>query len=224
MMGVLRFMWCKVWCRVKIYIYLHRNTIVAAIKNDFNKKYTAMIIPSYSIRFYIRINKKQRGDTLTPLRLKVWITDTKSYLYVSTPVSVTPNQWKAFDTEGNPGATADPAIAREVDTYRAAAQLVLSSAIVNNRVSTLTSEYLKRRVDGVVGRMKANKEHGVNQPIMVFCSPKDVSVCEGCKYRNDVCAAPWSFGALEADTAADFAAYNGACRMKQQEQKKGGEA
>jgi hypothetical protein len=119
-----------------------------------------MIIPSYSIRFYIRINKKQRGDTLTPLRLKVWVAATKSYLYSTTTIKVTPNQWKHFNPKGMSSITADPAIAREVYAYLAVAQLVVSATIVNNRIMTLTSDEFSLLVNKIV-----SKKFGFNRSL-----------------------------------------------------------
>lgn len=171
--------------------------------------------PSYSVRFYIRPTSKEPRVNPTPLRMKVWIGAQKGFIYLSTDVLITPAQWSAFSTNGQPNVGADPHIAAEVDTWKAAAQLVLSSAVVNNTISEITSEYFKRRVTGVVGRMRANRESGAKQPIIVGASPLEVKVCAGCDFCAEKCRA--DIYEAERDVAAEFAAYNGFCRWRKEQ-------
>lgn len=169
--------------------------------------------PKFSVRFYIRTKQSKRGEELTPLRIKVWVGATKSYLYMPTDIQVTPWQWSAFASDGTPTTAADPKLAKAVDRYHKAATMVISSAIVNNRINTLTSAAMKMRVDGVKTRMEANEKSGANQTIMVFAAPSNVPTCAGCAFGGDKCRAPWIYD-FEADTAPDLAAFNGLCRMR----------
>ncbi len=171
--------------------------------------------PSYSVRFYIRPISKEPRTNPTPLRMKVWIGAQKGFIYLSTDVLLTPAQWSPFSTNGKPNSGADPKIAAQIDTWKAAAQLVLSSAVVNNTISDMTSEYFKRRVIGVVGRMRANQATGSNQPINVGAAPVEVKTCIGCDFCGDRCNAPGLYD-YQRDTAAEFAAYNGLCQWRKE--------
>lgn len=166
--------------------------------------------PGFSVRFYIRPPKGGKSDTPTPLRLKVWISATKGYLYLSTNAAITPRQFSAFAADGTPSPNADPQLIKIVDTYRAAVQLVISGAIVNGKIPTLTSKELESRVAGVIGRMEANAKSGVWQPITPFAEPVSVQTCAGCLFCGHECRAPWIYQ-HEADRAAEFADYNGIC-------------
>ncbi len=172
-----------------------------------------MLIPTFHTRFYIRTKQSKRGEEFTPLRLKVWVSATKSYLYLSTNLSVSPWQWSAFASDGTPGTSADPKLAKSVDRYRAAVSLVVSSAIVNNRIHAITSADFKSKVEGVISRMEANERSGNNQTIVVYASPNDVPTCAGCVFRSSVCRAPWSYQ-QERDFAPEAAAFNGICRKR----------
>lgn len=147
--------------------------------------------PGFSVRFYIRPPKGGKSDTPTPLRLKVWISATKGYLYLSTNAAITPRQFSAFAADGTPSPNADPQLIKIVDTYRAAVQLVISGAIVNGKIPTLTSKELESRVAGVIGRMEANAKSGVWQPITPFAEPVSVQTCAGCLFCGHECRAPW---------------------------------
>lgn len=116
--------------------------------------------PGFRVRFYIRPPRKGRSYTPTPLRLKVWISATKGYLYLSTNAAITPRQFSAFASDGTPSQNADPLLKKIVDTYRAAVQFVICGAIVNGKITTLTSQELEIRVESVITRMEANAKSG----------------------------------------------------------------
>lgn len=171
-----------------------------------------------TVRFYVRANGRGE-DVLIPLRMKVWNGAAKKWLYVTTDLRVTPRQFRReLATDGTPTAEASNAFAKDVERYRAAAVMVLSAAVVNNRVHTVSSEYLNSRVNGIVGRMRMNAKTGANQPIVVGASPMDdeaQKVCAGCAYRGETCRAPWLVSQMK-DTAAEFAIYNGICPMRKE--------
>ena len=169
--------------------------------------------PGYYVQFYIRPPQKDRLNKPTPLRLKAWISATKSYLFLSTDIKVTPLQFDNFNSYGIPSKNADPDITKVIDRYRAAANLVLSGAIVNGKIMNLTSEEFKSRVEGVIGRMQANEQNEIFQPITPFATPESVKTCKGCLFCGKVCSAPWPFE-MEAERAAELADFNGVCRER----------
>lgn len=169
--------------------------------------------PGYSVQFYIRPPQKDRLNKPTQLRLKAWISATKSYLFLSTDIKVTPLQFDSFNSYGIPSKNADPDITKVIDRYRAAANLVLSGAIVNGKIMSLTSEEFKSRVEGVIVRMNANEQSGVFQPITPFATPESVKTCKGCVFCGRECSAPWLFDA-EAERAAELADFNRICRER----------
>lgn len=171
--------------------------------------------PGFSVRFFIRPRHKvgTPTDTLTPLRLKVWIGATKRYLYLSTNAEITPNQFKAFASDGTPSKVADPELTRIVDLYRMATHYVVSGAIVNNQIDNLTSALLQSRVEGVITRIKANQKTKHWQKIIPFASPNHIGVCRGCIFASTECRAPWIYQ-READQAAEYAVYNGLCQNR----------
>lgn len=171
--------------------------------------------PSFSVRFYVRTTKTQGGDSPTPLRAKVWIAGTKSYLYFSTKVTTTKRMWADFSTDGTPSAGADPDLVKSVDFYKTAAQLVMSSAIANGRLELLTSEILTLRVQSIVALLeKQLKNPDITTPILIFTTPRNVPTCADCIYRGGdaFCKAPWQTDA-EKDMATDLALYNKKCSM-----------
>lgn len=179
-------------------------------KSLFQKICNMTTNPGFSVRFYIRPPRKGISDTPTPLRLKVWISATKGYLYLSTNAAITPRQFSAFAADGTPSQNADPQLTKIVDTYRAAVQLVISGAIVNGKIATLTSKGLESRVAGVIGRMEANAKGGVWHPITPFADPLSVQTCAECLFCGHECRAPWLYE-FERERAAEVADYNGIC-------------
>lgn len=168
----------------------------------------------YSVRFYISPQKKRNREEFTPLRLKVWITTTQSYLYCPTDIKVTPLQWSAFSSDGTPTASALPKLAKRVTRWREAANLVLAYAAANKRLDTLTSEEFGRKTEGVKTLMELNQEQKINQPIVLFSTPMQVATCVGCIFRDTKqCAAPWNYE-QQNEFATDAAAFNGLCSMR----------
>lgn len=185
--------------------------------------------PGYSVRFFIRATKRQRGTTPAPLRIRVWIGAQKGFIYLSTANKVTPDQWKLFQSDGTPLSGADPKVIKIVDGLRAAVGLVLNHAATSGTIATLTSEKFRRLVEGVVWMM--NQHH---RPPVIGATPEDLSICARCAFRAKVCRAPWPFMLAEyenqageivkapegvptierADTAADFAQFSGFCMMR----------
>lgn len=169
-----------------------------------------MNFPNYLVRFYIRISQTQRGDTPTPLRLRVWIGAQKRSLYATTETTITPRQWAYFDTEGNPKPGAEPRLIREIDSYKTAANLVITAAVERGRIDSMTSQEFKRRIDGVKTRLDLNNKQEKQWPIKPLATPLEVETCANCVFRGIECRAPWSYTA-EADSAPEFAAFNGMC-------------
>lgn len=175
--------------------------------------------PYYSVRFFIRATKRQRGDTPAPLRIRVWIRAQKSLIYLSTSDKVTPDQWKYFQPDGTPLKGADPKIANIVNQWRAAANVVLTEAVLNNRIDTITSEIFKFKVEAVKNRIEINEKSGQDRPIIVFESPEKIETCAGCIFRDETCRAPWSSN-REREHAPELAAFNAMCRMRVSEEGK----
>lgn len=188
--------------------------------------------PGYSVRFFIRATKRQKGTTPAPIRVRVWISAKKQFLYISTPYTTTPNQWAYFGSDGTAYAGADPTTIRIVDTYRAAVGLVLNHCAAAGTITDLSSEKLKRLVEGVLYMMSRRKVY--NRAPIVGTKPTDVALCSGCAFCADQCRAPWPFIPDEIedaegnvkpnvdniptmereDTAADFAAFLGFCMYR----------
>lgn len=170
--------------------------------------------PNFTVRFYVRTTKTQGGDSPTPLRVKVWVSDTKSYLYFSTKVTTTKRIWADFSTDGSPSAGADPALVKVVDAYKAATQLVISAAIANDRIKELTSEQLSLRIDAVVAYIQKQQQDKSHHPLLVFTTPLNVPTCEDCKFRATTCKASWK-NEDETDIAPDLALYQRVCLKRE---------
>lgn len=166
--------------------------------------------PNYTVRFYVRTTKTQGGDSPTPLRVKVWVSDTKSYLYYSTSTTTTKRIWADFANDGTPSPNADPALVKVVDTYKTATQLVMASAIANERIKEMTSESLSLRVDAVVTYLKMRQDHKNLPPLLVFTTPINVPLCQNCIHCGEVCSAKWD-SKLQASTASDVALCKSTC-------------
>lgn len=170
--------------------------------------------PNFTVRFYVRTTKTQGGDSPTPLRVKVWVSDTKSYLYFSTKTTTTKRIWADFATDGTPSAGADPVLVKVVDAYKMATQLVMSAAIANNRIKDMTSDEMSLRVDAVVSCIQKRQADGFARPILIFTTPQYVPTCKECLFCGATCKAKWD-NALLSGIASDVALYNGQCSMFQ---------
>lgn len=166
--------------------------------------------PNFTVRFYVRTTKTQGGDSLTPLRVKVWISGTKSYLYYSTKVSTTKRIWADFASDGTPSPGADPTLTKVVDTYKTATNLIVSSAIANDRIKELTSEQLSLRIDAVVAYMEKQQEEHPQRPILVFSTPHNSPFCMECCHCGTKCKAKWQ-SEDERDIAPDLTLYGNKC-------------
>lgn len=169
---------------------------------------------NFKFRFFVRPTKAQGDSTPTPLRILVWISSVQKNFYISTGIMATAKQLGKFSDDGIAKGGADPQLTRVIEIYRTATTLVVSQAIANNLVETLTSEYLSHLVNGVAKSINANKGNKPHR-FHVFTTPMMTPICTGCKYRDEKCKASWPTR-LDAETASDFATFNGACSMKQE--------
>lgn len=112
--------------------------------------------PYFSVRFYIRIYKRQRGADKTPLCLRVWIKEQKRSLFASSGIEVTPEQWKHFDTEGKPQPGADIEITQAVTICRDTIRQVIAAAYADGSIEKLTSADLKRSLSNTTNREGKN--------------------------------------------------------------------
>lgn len=188
--------------------------------------------PMYSVRFLLRTDRAAKEEVITaaaPLRVRVWIASRKEFLYLSTPYKITRLKWMYFRSDGTPRVGADPSITRIVDGLRAAVGFAVNYAIATGQIDTLTSDKLKRLVDSVAWMMQ-EQEEGHRAPI-VGTRPTDLRICQECAFRGTRCRAPWPFPwkelnhpegyesyeigenvpPIDADNAADFAAFLGEC-------------
>lgn len=167
--------------------------------------------PLFAVRFYIRSKGTQGDDSPTALRARVWVGATKAYLYLTTKGITTKRKWSVFAPDGTTKSiSADPELLRIVDLYRAATQLVMSGAVANNKLDTLTSDELTRRVDAIVTCMEKQQRDKTSNPILVYTSPFNVPKCNGCVFRGAKCKATWQ---TDTDTAVapDMALYTNEC-------------
>lgn len=185
--------------------------------------------PNYSVRFLLRTDRAAKDEVLTttaPLRVRVWIASRKEFLYLSTPHKIARLKWMDFRSDGTPKVGADPTITRIVDGLRAAVGFAVNYAIATGQIDTLTSDQLKRLVDSVAWMMQRQER----API-VGTRPTDLDICRRCAFRGERCRAPWPFPwkelaftegnfnykigdnvpPIDADNAADFAAFLGEC-------------
>ena len=169
--------------------------------------------PHFVVRFFVRTTKTQDADSPTPLRAKVWLSHSKQYYYVSTNQQTTQRKFSLITGEGAPRYGADPELVKIVDRYKAAIQFVISAAIVNNRVNSLTSEELTARVNLVADRMKRNEDFYLSEPepILVYTSPRYVPLCDSCVFKGKTCRA--NFEEEIKDMAPDHALFSGVCPM-----------
>lgn len=142
--------------------------------------------PTYSVRFFIRASRGR--EELTPLRVKVWITALKKYVYVSTDVSITPNQFNEFSSDGTPTSQALPLVAWSVNNWRIAVNIVVADIIERGRMNELTNEIISQRSKFIVGHIRENAK---------ISTPMVVKTCDACVFRASLCRAPWPVEASE---------------------------
>ena len=132
----------------------------------------------------------------------------------NTLIPCTVEQFRRFDSEGNPKPGAVPRIAEEVSTFKEAINVVIHGAIAAGMFDKCKRSTFIDLFFFAAKCIRENKKYGINRGVGLFLSPVDVVTCQECIFKGERCKAPWKFEGFEVLAPCEAYAW-GACKSRQ---------